>query len=165
MNTLLQPAFIDFEASSLNLLESYPIEAGICLPDSTTHSWLIKPHVLWRNWADSAEKIHGISREQLMEEGIEISEVADKLNSLLKGDVFCDAWTFDSFWQHRLFKAAKTKPVFQLDSISTLLNDEQIKQWQCVRAMVIKEMGIITHRAANDALILHETWLRLQHIK
>jgi len=165
MNISSQPVFIDFEASSLNLIESYPIEAGICLPDNTTHSWLIKPHVLWKDWSDSAEKIHGICREQLIEEGTEISEVVHQLNALLAGDVFCDAWTFDSFWQHRLFKAAKTKPIFNLDSVSTLLNDEQIKQWQDVREMVIKEKGIITHRAANDALILHETWLRLQHIK
>lgn len=165
MNISSNPIFIDFEASSLNLIESYPIEVGICLPDNTTHSWLIKPHVLWKDWAESAEKIHGISREKLLDEGIEVREVVEHLNSLLSGDVFCDAWTFDSFWQHRLFKAAKEKPVFNLDSVSVLLNDEQVKQWQDVRQVVIKEMGIITHRADNDALILHETWKRLKHIK
>ncbi len=165
MNILPQPIFIDFEASSLDLISSYPIEVGICLPDSTTHSWLIKPHVLWKDWAATAEKIHGITQEQLIEEGIEISDVTEQLNALLKGDVYCDAWTFDSFWMHRLFKSARSKPVFHLDSVSTLLNDEQIKQWQDVRAAVVNETKIVTHRAANDALILHETWKRLQHIK
>lgn len=157
-----QPVFIDFEASSLDLLDSFPIEIGICMPDSTLHSWLIKPHVLWKDWSASAEKIHGISREQLEDEGIEVREVVEKLNDLLSGDVFCDAWTFDSFWLHRLFKAAKQKPAFHLDSISVLLDSQQIDHWQGIRASVIQESGIITHRAANDALILHKTWQRLQ---
>ena len=165
MNSPSQPVFIDFEASSLDLISSYPIEVGICLPDSSTHSWLIKPHVLWKDWSASAEEIHGISRQQLIDEGLEVSEVVNDMNLILSGDVFCDAWTFDSFWMHRLFKAAKTKPVFHLDSISMLLNGEQISQWQSVRQTVINEMGIVTHRAANDALILQETWKRLQHIK
>lgn len=165
MNSPSQPVFIDFEASSLDLISSYPIEVGICLPDSSTHSWLIKPHVLWSDWSKSAEEIHGICRQQLVDEGFEVYKVVKEMNSLLSGDIFCDAWTFDSFWMHRLFKAAKAKPVFHLDSISTLLNDEQINQWQIVRQLVISEMGIITHRAANDALILQETWKRLQHIK
>lgn len=165
MNSPLQPVFIDFEASSLDLISSYPIEVGICLPDSTTHSWLIKPHVLWKDWSDSAENIHGISRAQLLEEGIEVRDVVNQMNNLLSGDIFCDAWTFDSFWMHRLFKAAKAKPVFHLDSISMLLNSEQINQWQSVRLEVINEMKIVTHRAANDALILQETWKRLQHIE
>ncbi len=164
MNASSQPVFIDFEASSLSLIDSFPIEVGICLPDSSTHSWLIKPHVLWKDWSESAEQIHGIAREQLIEEGMEVREVAHQLNELLTDDVFCDAWTFDSFWLHRLFKAANNKPTFHLDSISMLLNSKQINQWQSVRESVIKEMGIVTHRAANDAMILHETWKRLQHL-
>ncbi len=38
------PAFIDFEASSLDLIASYPIEVGLCLPDGALHSWLIRPN-------------------------------------------------------------------------------------------------------------------------
>lgn len=165
MNSPSQPVFIDFEASSLDLVASYPIEVGICLPDSSTHSWLIKPFVLWNDWSESAQEIHGICRQQLVEEGVEVYNVVKEMNDLLSGDVFCDAWTFDSFWMHRLFKAAKIKPTFHLDSISTLLNDEQINQWQDVRQLVISEMGIATHRAANDALILQETWKRLKNIE
>jgi len=49
-----QPAFIDFEASSLDLIASYPIEVGVCLANGEVRSWLIEPHVLWQDWSDSA---------------------------------------------------------------------------------------------------------------
>lgn len=159
--TTTRPAFIDFEASSLDLIASYPIEVGICMPDGTLHSWLICPHVLWQDWSDSAEQIHGITRETLEAEGTPVSEVAQALNELLPDQVFCDAWTFDSFWLHRLFRAARIRPQFQLESISVLLNARQVRQWSAMRQQVIGELGLPVHRAANDALILHKTWERM----
>lgn len=127
--TTPRPAFIDFEASSLDLIASYPIEVGICMPDGALHSWLICPHVLWQDWSASAEQIHGISREHLEAEGTAVTEVARALNRLLPAQVFCDAWTFDSFWLHRLFRAARIRPEFQLESISVLLtNPKQSKR-------------------------------------
>ena len=155
------PIFIDFEASSLDLLSSYPIEVGICLPNGETRSWLIKPHVLWKDWSEKAARIHGISKITLEEEGKEISEVIKELNAIVSGTVYCDAWAFDSFWMHRLFKAGKCEPNFQLDSITSILDNEQIDQWQDIRAGVIDELKLVRHRAANDALILHKTWKKI----
>lgn len=152
------PIFIDFEASSLDLLSSYPIEVGVCLPNGDTKSWLIRPHVLWKDWSEKAARIHGIPRETLEQDGQEINDVIEALNSQIYGTVYCDAWAFDSFWLHRLFKAGKCKPNFELDSITSILNSQQIDQWQSVRAGIIDNLDIKTHRAANDALILHKTW-------
>ena len=152
------PTFIDFEASSLDLVTSYPIEVGICLPDGNTKSWLIKPHVIWQDWSAKAAKVHGISKETLIAEGKEISFVVREMNNLLKGPIYCDAWAFDSFWLHRLFKAANTKPNFELDSITSILDEQQIDQWQETRSEVIESLQIARHRAANDAYILHKTW-------
>lgn len=162
MITEPSPAFIDFEASSLDLIASYPIEVGICLPDGTLHSWLIQPHVLWQDWSESAEQVHGITRNTLEQEGTPVSEVAASLNSLLSGPVFCDAWTFDSFWLHRLFRAANTRAKFQLESISMLLDADQVRLWSSSRQQVINQLGLPVHRAANDALILHKTWEDIQ---
>lgn len=161
MNPDASPAFIDFEASSLDLIASYPIEVGVCLPDGTLHSWLIRPYQLWQDWSDSAEAIHGISRARLEHDGRPVDEVAQQLNQLLSGQVFCDAWTFDSFWLHRLYRAAGATPGFQLESISMLLDPSQVRQWSGVRQQVISELGLPVHRAANDALILHKTWHRV----
>jgi len=156
------PIFIDFEASSLDLIMSYPIEVGICLANGEVHSWLIKPHVIWQDWSLKAARIHGISQEELQENGTDIQEVAEKLNVLLAGkELYCDAWTFDSFWLHRLYKAAKMKPSFHLESISVLLNEDQVSHWQDVHDKAIAEVNLVRHRAANDAVILHETWKRL----
>lgn len=152
------PAFIDFEASSLDLIASYPIEVGVCLPDGSLHSWLIRPHVLWLDWSESAEHVHGIARTTLEREGLEISEVTHTLNELLAGQVFCDAWTFDSFWLHRLYKAANVTPSFQLESVSMLLSAPEVQRWANTRHRVIGELGLPIHRAANDALILQRTW-------
>lgn len=154
----LSPVFIDFEASSLDLVSSYPIEVGICFPNGETQSWLIKPHVLWKDWSEKAARIHGITRDKLQAEGYEISEVVEALNRILKGTVYCDAWAFDSFWLHRLYKTAKVEPTFEMDSITSILNSKQIDCWQDVREGVIKELNVVRHRAANDALILHKTW-------
>lgn len=158
MTTQTSPAFIDFEASSLDLIASYPIEVGVCLADGTLHSWLIRPHVLWQDWSESAELVHGISRSTLEQEGAEIREVSQALNELLDGQVFCDAWTFDSFWLHRLYKAANMTPNFQLESVSVLLGAPDVQRWSAVRQQVIGELGLPIHRAANDALILQQTW-------
>ena len=101
---------------------------------------MIKPHVLWKDWSERSARIHGIDREQLEQQGHEVRAVAESLNEALQGVVYCDAWTFDSFWLHRLFKAAQLKPAFQLDSIASLLSDEQVQRWQDVHKQVIDEM-------------------------
>ena len=155
------PTFIDFEASSLDLVSSYPIEVDICLPTGETRSWLIKPHIIWNDWSEKSARIHGIPKETLHNEGQEISIVTQELNQLINGPVYCDAWTFDSFWLHRLFKANNSKPSFELDSITSILDSEQIDQWQDIRAEVINALQISRHRAANDALILHKTWQKI----
>ncbi|WP_404366462.1 hypothetical protein [Marinobacter sp.] len=164
MTALNSPAFLDFEASSLDLIASYPIEVGVCMPDGDLHSWLIRPHVLWRDWSESAEQVHGISRATLEQQGMELQEVAAELNRLLSGMVFCDAWTFDSFWLHRLFRAANCLPSFQLESVSMLLTSPQVQLWPAIRQQVIAELGLPIHRAANDALILQKTWHQITEL-
>lgn len=153
-----QPCFIDFEASSLDLICSYPIEVGVCLPDGAIHSWLLRPAPLWTDWSEDACAIHGISRQQLQQEGVNVVDVAHALNELLPEHVYCDAWTFDSFWLHRLFRAAKLQPAFKLESIAALLAPQQVNNWAETRRRAIETLGVETHRAANDAQILYTTW-------
>ncbi|PID43646.1 MAG: hypothetical protein CSA52_02765 [Gammaproteobacteria bacterium] len=159
----MEPTFIDFEASSLSLIESYPIEVGLCPPDGKPVGWLIKPHILWYDWSEKSEQVHQITRQLLNEEGTHLKHVASALNEKIDGIVYCDAWTFDLFWLHRLFKAAKLQPAFRLESIANLLTEDQVVLWQSARKSVIREFDINTHRAANDAWILHLTWKAIQN--
>ncbi|WP_337955906.1 hypothetical protein [Marinobacter psychrophilus] len=133
----------------------------MCLNGKYLHSWLIKPCEAWLDWSESAEQIHGIERDELTQNGNDVLTVALALNRLLPEQVFCDALTFDSFWLHRLFRAAGIEPKFQLESVSVLLNSRQVKLWPDARQHVISELGLPVHRAENDALILSHTWQRV----
>ena len=156
-----EPCFIDFEASSLDLICSYPIEVGVCLPGGVTQSWLIKPAPLWRDWSEEAAKVHGISRDLLEQKGHNVIDVARALNRVIPERAICDALTHDSFWLYQLFKAAKAPVRFELESIASILSNQQINSWAITRRRIIMETGLLTHRAGNDARILHETWKRI----
>ncbi len=158
----MNPIFIDFEASSLDLISSYPIEVGISLPDGEIHSWLIRPAPLWTDWSEQAQRVHGITRDLLVNEGTNAIEVAETLNELIPDTCYCDAWTHDSFWLHRLFRATRIKPRFELESVVQLLDDAEVVRWSGLRRQIIEETGLDTHRAGNDARILLQTWQRLR---
>ena len=159
---VLPPVFLDFEASSLDLIQSYPIEVGICDARGHAESWLIRPAPLWNEWSEEAERVHGIPRRQLLDEGVNACKVVEALNARLEGlTVYCDAWTFDCFWLHRLYRACRSEPTFELESISSLLTAAQVKRWPLVRQQVIETLNLPEHRAAGDARILYEVWRRL----
>tara|TARA_R100000306_G_scaffold62601_1_gene75445 strand:- start:21787 stop:22299 length:513 start_codon:yes stop_codon:yes gene_type:complete len=154
-------AFIDFEASSKDLISSYPVEVGYCLQTGESHGWLIQPAALWSDWSEEAADIHGITRERLMDEGVEARTVAGYLNEVLPSRVYCDALSFDSFWLHRLFRAAHVRANFTLESIGNLLPPDLLDKWSETRDSVFIEQGLARHRAASDARVLYLTWLRL----
>ena len=158
-----KPCFIDVEASSLDVICSYPVEVAICLPGEVIHSWLLKPAPLWRDWSEESAKIHGIARDQLHQEGANIVEVAHALNELIPGEAICDALPYDSFWIYRLFRAAKISPAFEVEPLAALLTSAQLAGWPEAKCQVVSDSGIEPHRAGNDALILHKTWMRISH--
>jgi hypothetical protein len=152
------PAIVDVEASGFGR-GSYPIEVGIALEDGSVHAMLIKPADGWDHWDESAEKIHGISREYLIENGKPVREVAIFLNDLCGGQtLYTDAWSFDSSWIGRLFDEAEIVQIFKLDTITRLLTESELENWSDVKDKTIKKMGLILHRADNDATILRETF-------
>src|SRR6478735_11535161 len=76
--------FLDFEASSLSK-HSYPVEIAWVFEDGRSRSFLIKPKSGWTDWSADAEKIHGISRDRLQEEGSDIELVVGELMAELSG--------------------------------------------------------------------------------
>ena len=66
--------FLDFEASSLSK-HSYPIEIAWVFEDGRSRSLLIGPEPNWTDWSETAEGIHGISRDKLADEGVRVSLV------------------------------------------------------------------------------------------
>jgi hypothetical protein len=154
-------SFIDIEASGFSSA-SYPIEVGCAFPDGAGYCSLIKPEPDWIHWDHSAEKIHGISRELLLQHGHPPCNVAMELNAKLSGKrVITDAWYHDFNWLHRLFDAASLLPRFELIDLRYLLDDKKISRWDAVKAEVQAELCLQRHRASHDARILLLTYQKL----
>lgn len=153
------PIILDIEASGFGS-GSYPIEIGVALADGRLLARLIKPLEHWTHWQQSAEDIHGISRQRLLEEGVEPREIAMELNSLLENKtVYTDGWGVDRSWLALLFYESRVIQRFRLESIYSLLSEEQLEGWAEHRESVLKLTGMVPHRAGTDALIVQDTYL------
>jgi len=156
------PAIIDLEASGFGR-GSYPIEVGVRMQDGSVHAILIKPAQGWDHWDESAENIHGISREHLAEHGKNVREVAIFLNELCRGlTVYSDAWSFDSSWLGRLYDEAEIVQRFKVDTLMRLLNEDELARWSDTKDAVALELELDLHRAANDVQVLSETFKRIK---
>jgi hypothetical protein len=157
----MYPIIIDVEASGFGR-GSYPIEVGLALSDGSRHCCLVSPARGWRHWDEAAERIHGISRADLLSYGRPVPDVACRLNELLRRKtVYSDAWSFDMSWLGKLFDAGNMRQAFRIADIAELMDDEQRMRWAGVKREVTQELGMRRLRASGDAQILQETWLRL----
>ncbi len=156
----MSPVIIDIEASGFGK-GSYPIEIGVAMPDESVLSFLISPLENWTHWDDSAEQIHGISREELYLNGRDILDVAKTLNAVLEGQVvYTDGWGFDSTWLSLLFYRADLRQTFKLETLTRILSEKQMEFWDDTRKQIMQEWGVNRHRAPIDAQLLQETYRR-----
>ena len=162
MPEVLPPPIIDVEASGFGAA-SYPIEVGLVLPSGDTFCSLIAPAANWRHWDESAERVHGVSRDLLLEHGKPAFDVAREVNGRLRGmTVYCDSWYHDFTWLSRLFDAGDSAAAFQLEDIRSLLTQEQADNWQATKNKIVEELKIGRHRASNDARVLQATLQRVR---
>ena len=152
------PCIIDLEASGFGA-GSYPIEVGVVLADRTTHCFLIRPDAEWTHWNKQAEQVHGISREELLQYGRPIREVATCLNGLLDRQIiYTDAWGVDSSWLAKLYDAAGIIPLYRLETIRKILSEKQLNLWDQCKQKVVEELNLKRHRASADAKIIQRTY-------
>jgi len=151
---------IDIEASGFGV-GSYPIEVGLAFPDGGAQCYLIKPEKEWTHWDKEAEAVHGIKKETLTEYGTDARTVAQHLNSLLRGKtVYCDGWSKDLSWLATLFESVDNTPLFRIETLTKILSQSQLNNWEKIKAKVIQELELTRHRASADALILQHTYQR-----
>ncbi|BAK67626.1 hypothetical protein SLG_29510 [Sphingobium sp. SYK-6] len=146
---------IDFEASCLPQYgRSFPIEVGIATDFGWSRSWLIKPHASWRDWqwSEEAETLHGISRERLAREGMDVAEVARHLRAAVGGyEVIADSY-FDDEWSRVLFRAAGEPDHVAVRCLADLRAFHDIDPERLHRAMAEADMQRARrHRAEDDA--------------
>jgi hypothetical protein len=152
---LPQIAIIDFEASCLpEAGESYPIEVALAKVDGSTRSWLIRPSPEWRfwDWSTEAERLHGISREMLIEHGQRPDEVLEELIAEA-GDcaVYADC-DLDAYWLETLAQACDRTPPFTVRYLGELLCAEGRSRGDVVSALErAKRLLPAEHVARDDA--------------
>ncbi|MBW8847690.1 MAG: hypothetical protein JF607_22240 [Burkholderiales bacterium] len=156
------PTILDIEASGFGR-GSYPIEVGFVTADGTLFCGLIRPEPDWLHWDESAEALHGISRELLLTHGRPVRWMAEQINLRLRGQlVYCDGWGQDYPWLARLYDAAGLLPNFRLDDLRRLLNEQEAQRWRGVTEAVRQRQQLSRHRASSDARVLQ---LALDEIK
>jgi len=120
----IKPIFIDFEASSLSP-RSYPIEFAWGSDTKDVLSFLISPANIpaWTDWNPQAEETHGISREELLQNGMDVKKAARTIVSALDGCIlYSDAPKHDYFWFRELYQAAGLMlPKIEIKHVDELL--------------------------------------------
>lgn len=150
---------IDVEASGLHV-DSYPIEIAV-LVEGQVHSWLIKPSDQWQHWCVRAEALHGIARRELLSKGLDLTVVANELNTLMakaSGILYSDADRWDDDWINTLYTQAGIKPTFHILSIYDLLSNDQAYQFQKnIRGLAASDK-YRRHRAGEDVRMIYEAY-------
>jgi len=162
------PCFLDCEASSLRC-DSYPIEVAWSLEDGSIESHVLNPELIvgWDDWDASSERIHGLGRGYLSENGENPQLVAQRMSAVLVGKtLYSDAKAYDEFWVQRLYAAAGLEMAFTVDCLYKgllidvlpryVLNDpaELNQLAEKVRAQI----GGREHRAAWDVEYLQKLY-------
>ncbi|MBF0420060.1 MAG: hypothetical protein HQL78_07830 [Magnetococcales bacterium] len=139
---------VDLEASGLHD-DSYPTEVGWINPivDGEPTSFLIKPSERWlkTKWDKEAEKLTGITRELLINEGHSIHDVAINLKRILDSSevILSDAPEWDRHWMQVLFNTSRlgfiAAPLTEFHSF--------VKKEFDINVYLVEENA---HRAGND---------------
>ena len=165
------PVFYDCEASCLGGL---PIEIGWAFVDTATgevqsESHLVKPPTTWDMrsvWDPDAQKLHRISREQLVAQGRPPFEIARRMNQVLAGrELFSDAPGDDERWLGIIFDEAGLEPTFTVRRTHAEVLIAQLVVrlgWDSIRYQAAKidadRVSPRTHRAEADARHLAMLW-------
>lgn len=158
--------FADIEASGLQFL-SYPIEVGWAWVEKShveARNLLIKPTPEWLGWKtgwnEEAEKLHGISQEQLLADGLEPSNVCEILNREWQdAEIAFDTGpaAHDARWLSILYRAASSEPSFgmaQLSSDLAILAYARMLRIPDATVLQLERLAPkTTHRAAADAAV------------
>lgn len=148
----------DVEASSLPIIGSYPIELAVADLDGITKSWLIRPTDAWASsglWDATSARVHGISYEQLVAEGLPPEQVADEFTAAIGGRrALSDAAPSDRFWLGRLYDAVG-RDAPPIEPVELLLQERAPGVEGAHRIAQAKEFAFRCfpreHRAAEDA--------------
>lgn len=143
---------IDVEASALD--RGYPLEIGVAKYDGQSgkivHSSMLIRHDPWLEkglWSSEAEKIHGITKQEIYDKGRPLREACSWLNETVGPHTAHVGDMRDKMWLSQMFDAAGRAHIFQLDYIGAFMEAAAISQKN-----YFDFLGDLQHRAGQDAL-------------
>ncbi len=152
------PPIIDFEASGLDKVASYPISVGIATCRANYYA-LIRPEQDWTHWCQDAERIHGLSRDHLIAEGLATDAVVDRIERLLPSNrtIYSDNPSWDGFWARRL-----GVPHLEICNVKELVPLGTRRELKRLAAQIRLFSHICHHNAIDDAVALR---LAITHLR
>lgn len=145
---------IDFEASCLPRHgRSYPIEVGIA-GDGIERSWLIAPHADWAgwDWTAEAQALHGLTREQIVQDGLPPAQVLGELALAVGGRRVVADSLIDRYWLATLAGAVGEPAPFVIHHAADLFDEHGADAPRISAAMAFADMhSAVRHRAIADA--------------
>lgn len=153
---------IDVEATGLSP-DSHPIEIAFLSLTDEEDSFLINPESVnhWTHWDGNAQDVHGISREECVENGISVYEAAQRLNNQLRGCLLIsDAAGFDGWWIDVLFEAADLEQEFNVIDLADFVFGTGQDPAKMNEFFKFKEENTIPHRALADCKIIKDSAIK-----
>ena len=160
--SMLDPIFVDFEASSLL---GWPIEMGwaeIVDGRVVSNGSLIRPHPDWSldEWDELAEEVHHLTMADLIGEGRPACDFAADIAAKLAGRfIVSDAAAYDTAFLHRLLALLSDPPAVHITDIAAIARKLPPAAADCLRSHLSKQAP--RHRAAQDAAALAQAWLAI----
>lgn len=154
---------LDIEASDLY---GYPIQVGIIKENGEKFLEYVLPHEKWINdlpWSYNAQCMHGIHPDVIFNKGLNIIDLANKLNDFLKEDeVFVDS-NFDIIWMNMIFEYAEINKTFKIIYLPDKFGKKIFNNWECVFLLKQQETGLKIHDALNDAILNQMTFTEIRN--
>lgn len=133
---------------------------GVVRSDGLRFCKLIKPFDNWTHWDLSAQKLHGISRDMLSENGDAGTQICLELNEFMAGrQVYSDGWVLDLPWLVKLYARAQVEMSFKISPLEVILKEHQFNLWDAKKQHLQLALNIERHRASNDALLIQKTYV------
>ena len=149
---------IDIKASGL-CDQSYPISIGIAGADNQLWSWLVYPLETWSAWDVALESQHGITRNQLLEQGRDSFIICREMNTVFRGHALISLSSRTRDLLEKMFRDLGIRMAFEVVDMDILtgngmvdpahddFGNPKLSNVASIDAAIIRDM-VVTYRTA-----------------
>lgn len=141
---------IDIKASGL-CDQSYPISIGVAGSDDQRWSWLVYPLETWHQWDREFESEHGITRDQLYEQGRDGFIICKEMNAVFSAQTLIAPTASTKNMLEKLFRDLSIRMAFDLFDMA-YLKDQGMMDF----SKLDDSKSVLTNVASADAAIVRD---------